>query len=115
MAEAFFNQMAKGRAKGISAGTIPSKSVNTAVVAAMRRAGLDISHNKPKSLTPEMIQTADRIINMGCLDSAACPAGFVVAEDWGLADPHDKPFEEVVKIRDEIKQRVEALVNSMGL
>ena len=51
MAEAFFNQMAKGKAKGFSAGTQPADKVNPVVVEAMREVGIDISRRKPKMLT----------------------------------------------------------------
>jgi len=115
MAEAFSNHLANGRAKTISAGTIPSGSVNITVVEAMRQVGLDISHNRPRALTPEMIQKADRVINMGCMDSAACPARFVLSQDWGLPDRTTSLWYKFVKIRDELKQKVEALVNSMGI
>ena len=49
MAEAFFNDLAKGRARAISAGTLPSDQVNPVVVEAMREVGIDISNNKPKA------------------------------------------------------------------
>ena len=44
MAEAFFNQMAKGKAKGFSAGTQPAAQVNSTVVAAMREVGIEIGN-----------------------------------------------------------------------
>jgi len=110
MAEAFFNRMAKGRSKGLSAGTQPSKKVNPMAVEAMSEAGIDISHRKPKMLTLEMLKDADRVIAMGCSVEKACPASFVPTEDWELDDPEGKPIEEVRQIRDKIKARVEELV-----
>ncbi len=111
MAEAFFNQMAKGKAVAISAGTEPGSGVNPVVVQAMREVGIDISGRKPKLLTQEMVENADLAITMGCMDEAkSCPAAFVPGEDWGLPDPHGKPIEEVRPIRDEIKRRVEILI-----
>ncbi len=71
MAEAFFNQMAGGKAKAISAGSQPADKVNPTVVEAMRELGIDISHNKPKLLTLEMIEGIDLAITMGCEN--ACP------------------------------------------
>src|SRR4030066_649906 len=86
MAEAFFNQMAKGKVKGFSAGTQPADKVNPVVVEAMREVGIDISHQKPKLLTPEMLENVDRVITMGCSVEKACPASFVPTEDWELED-----------------------------
>lgn len=115
MAEAFINQMAKGKALALSAGTQPGDKVNPVVVEAMREVGIDISDNKPKMLTLEMIEKADRMITMGCGADAGglCPAGFIESEDWALEDPKDKSLEQVRIIRDEIKQRVAKLVEEM--
>lgn len=110
MAEAFFNRLAKGRARAFSAGTDPAVAVNPAVVEAMRELGIDISHQKPKALTPEMLEQADRVVTMGCGAEAVCPATFVETEDWSLEDPKGKTLEQVRKIRDEIKTRVTELL-----
>jgi arsenate reductase len=113
MAEAFFNKMAKGKARAISAGTQPSKAVNPVVSRAMLDAGIDISNKKPRLLTPEMLDKADRVISMGCLDSSACPAGMAHAEDWRLPDPEGRSLPEVILIRDEIKRRIIELLASL--
>jgi protein-tyrosine-phosphatase len=108
MAEAFFNQTAQGKALALSAGTQPGDKINPMVVEAMRETGIDISRNKPKMLTMEMIEKADKMITMGCGDDTAglCPAGFIETEDWALDDPKAKSLAEVRVIRDEIKKRV---------
>ena len=113
MAEAFFNQMAKGKAKGFSAGTQPADKVNPIVVEAMREVGLDVSNQKPKMLTFEMVESADRVITMGCGVEGVCPASFVPTEDWELEDPEGKPIERVRQIRDEVKARVEGLIKEL--
>ncbi len=111
MAEAFLNRMAMGSAHAVSAGTQPSETVDPVAVEAMAEVGLDISANKPKALTLEMVEGADRMITMGCgADAAAvCPANIIETEDWALEDPHGKPIEQVRKIRDEIEGRVARL------
>jgi arsenate reductase len=116
MAEAFFNRLARGKARGLSAGTQPADKVNPVVVEAMREAGIDIRAAKPKALTMEMVGQAERMITMGCgADAAgACPASFIETEDWKLDDPEGKPLEDVRRIRDEIQARVEALVDEMA-
>jgi arsenate reductase len=115
MAEAFFNQMAKGKALAISAGTQPGDKVHPVVVEAMQQVGIDISGNKPKMLTMEMVEKADRMITMGCGADAGglCPASFIETEDWALDDPKDKPLEQVRAIRDDIKKRVMNLVQKI--
>ena len=113
MAEALFNQLAKGNAEAISAGTQPAAQVNHTVIEAMRELGIEVGHQKPKSLTLEMMEGADRVITMGCGVEGVCPASFVPTEDWELADPEGKAIEEVRQIRDQIKAKVEALVKEL--
>jgi arsenate reductase len=113
MAEAFFNRMARGKARGFSAGTQPASKVDPVVVEAMREVGVDISGRKPKMLTFKMLQSADRVITMGCNIAEACPASFVPTEDWELDDPEGKPIEEVRQIRDKTKARVEGLLEGL--
>ena len=115
MAEAFFNQIAEGKAHAISAGTQPVDKVNPMVVKVMQEIGIDISNNKPKLLTMEMVEKADKMITMGCGAEvgAVCPASFIQTEDWTLEDPKGKSLEQVRKIRDEIKERVIGLLNEL--
>jgi arsenate reductase (thioredoxin) len=110
MAEAFFRALAGGKAKAISAGTKPADRVNSTVAAVMKEVGIDISRRRPKALTFEMMEKADRVITMGCGVEETCPATFAPTEDWQLDDPEGRPIEEVRKIRDDIKARVEKLV-----
>ncbi|MBN2462214.1 MAG: arsenate reductase ArsC [Dehalococcoidia bacterium] len=113
MAEAFFNQLAKGKAKGLSAGTQPAEEVNPIVTDVMREVGIDISNNKPKALTIDLVEEADKMITMGCGAEAetVCPASFIETEDWKLDDPKGKSIEEVRRIRDEVKERVTILID----
>lgn len=111
MAEAFFNSLVKGKASATSAGTKPSSQVNPVVIEAMLEVGIDISKQEPKPLTLERLENANQVITMGCGVEEVCPASFVPTEDWELEDPKGKPIEKVREIRDEIRARVEALVN----
>ena len=115
MAEAFFNHMARGKAIAYSAGTQPADKVNPVVVEAMKEVGIDISGKKPKMLTMDMVEKAERMITMGCgaEAEAVCPASFIETEDWDLEDPKGKSLGQVRKIRDEIKERVIKLLNEL--
>ncbi|MFQ5826237.1 MAG: arsenate reductase ArsC [Dehalococcoidia bacterium] len=106
MAEAFLNRLAKGKVKALSAGTDPADTIDPTVVEAMREVGIDISDNRPKALTPEMVEQADRVVTMGCGVEGVCPATFVETEDWALEDPKGKPLGKVREIRDEIEARL---------
>jgi arsenate reductase len=79
----------------------------------MHEVGVDISAAKPKALTMEMLEQADRVVTMGCGVEGVCPASFVETEDWQLEDPKGKPIEEVRRIRDEIRARVLKLLDRL--
>ena len=113
MAEALFNALAVGRAVGMSAGTRPAERVHPEVVEAMKEVGIDMSANKPKMLTPEMVSEADKVITMGCGADEACPVTYTPAEDWGIDDPAGQPLETVRAIRDEIRARLQNLLRTL--
>jgi arsenate reductase (thioredoxin) len=112
MAAAFFNQLADPRqATAISAGTQPAPSVHDEVISVMREAGIDLSAQRPRRLTPELASTAQVLITMGCGD--ACPfVPGIKRDDWPIDDPKGQSVENVRRIRDEVRKRVEALIVS---
>lgn len=115
MAEAFFNHFrGGGRLVAMSAGTRPATSVSRTAIAAMTELGIDISAQRPKPLTRQMIQQADRVIAMGCDVAESCPTGLHPSEDWGLGDTQGQPLEKVRLIRDQIRERVLTLLAELG-
>src|SRR5690242_14027546 len=114
IAEALFNAYAGGKATATSAGVEPVAALNLNVVAAMRDAGYDISRQTPKLLTEEMIDGADHVITMGCMEDDRCPA-VLAKEDWGIDDPAGAPLPKVIQIRDEIARRVRKMLREMGI
>lgn len=113
MAEAFFNKLAGSIARAVSAGTMPATRINPIVVQVMKEVGLDLTQRKPKLLTIDMINQADRVITMGCGIEKVCPATFITTEDWQLEDPEGKPIEKIREIRDEIKSKIVKLINEI--
>ena len=112
MAEAFTNTLANGKAEGISTGTIPQDAPHPEVVLAMKEVGIDVSEHAGRMLDDALVASADRVFTMGCaIDDAACPAIlYTQVEDWALPDPKGRPIEEVRAIRDEIRARVDELL-----
>ena len=111
MAEGFFKKYAPKEYEAISAGTIPVSEINPLAVQAMSEIGIDISIQKSKEITEDMIRNSSKIVNMGCMDKQSCPTLFLQnLIDWNIEDPKDKPIEIVREIRDEIEQRVKELV-----
>lgn len=116
MAETFFNRLAKGKARALSAGTDPADATLPAVVKVMREVGIDVSNNRPRALTTDMVEEANRMITMGCgaEAEAVCPASFIETEDWEFDDPKGKPLERVREIRDKIKAKVIKMLEETG-
>jgi arsenate reductase len=109
MAAAFFNALADpAKARALAAGTEPGERVHPEVVAVMREVGIDLGAAKPRKLTPELAAGARLLVTMGC--GEACPAVPARREDWPLPDPKGQPPERVRAIRDEVRERVRALL-----
>ena len=115
MAAAFFNQLADlSKAEAISAGTDPGPRVHPEVLAAMQEIGIDLSNAKPQKLTEDLARQAQLLITMGCGDNCPYVPG-LRRDDWPIRDPKGQPMEEVRKIRDEIRARVQSLLAQQGL
>ncbi|HEY8140822.1 MAG TPA: arsenate reductase ArsC [Nitrososphaera sp.] len=114
IAEGFFNKYAPGGYTAISAGTRPAAEINPLAVQVMKEVGIDISHQKSKIITEDMIRGSARAVNMGCIDQSECPMLFINdVIDWGIEDPKGKPIEKVRKIRDEIERRVKVIAETL--
>jgi arsenate reductase len=114
MAAVFFNGFANpARARAISAGTDPGERVHPEVVAAMGELGIDLSAARPQRLTKDLARKAALLVTMGCGDACPLIPG-LERLDWPLADPKGQPLAEVRRIRDEVRDRVAALVDARG-
>ncbi len=102
------------KVRGVSAGTQPGARVHPEVLVAMRELGVDLEGVQPQLLTAAMVAASGFLITMGC--GEACPVAppSVQRLDWPLEDPKGKTMERVREIRDEVRQRVEALIAAQG-
>ncbi|MFC9128880.1 arsenate reductase ArsC [Streptomyces sp. NPDC057099] len=114
MAAAFLARLAGDRVEVRSAGSAPAATVNPAVVEAMREAGIDLSAETPKVLTPEAVQASDVVVTMGCGDTCPVFPGKRYL-DWRLDDPAGQGVDAVRPIRDAIEQRVRGLLAELGV
>lgn len=92
-----------------SAGSMPAADINRVAVEAMREVGIDIAGRQPQVLSTNDVHEADVVITMGCGDTCPIFPGKRY-EDWQVDDPAGQPLEKVRAIRDDIRQRVEALI-----
>ncbi|MFP3900989.1 MAG: arsenate reductase ArsC [Acidimicrobiia bacterium] len=114
IAAGWLEHLAGDRVDVYSGGSDPASRVNPSAVAAMAEVGIDIAGATPRRWTDEILRAADVIVTMGCGDT--CP--FLPGkryEDWAVPDPAGLPLDEVRPIRDEIGDRVRALVADLGV
>ena len=112
MAAALLAHLAGDRIEVRSAGTEPADQINPVAIAAMAELGIDITTATPKILTSDAVQTSDVVITMGC--GGACPYFPGVSyRDWTLLDPADRPLATVRAVRDDIADRVQALITEL--
>ena len=79
----------------------------------MSEEGVDLSNASTARLTTELAQQAQLLITMGCGDQRPVVPG-LRRDDWPLEDPKNKPLAVVRAIRDDIRQRVEVLLEREG-
>jgi protein-tyrosine-phosphatase len=114
MAAAYTHHLSGGAVEVRSAGSAPADRVNPSAVAAMAEEGIDLTAETPKILTTDAVRASDVVITMGCGD--ACPIfPGKRYEDWELEDPAGKGVESVRPIRDDIRARVLALLDELGV
>jgi len=95
-------------------GTQPADHVHPEVVDVMQETGIDLSDRTPKEVTPDELRGMDLVITMGCSAEGVCPAAWNgESRDWDLDDPDGQDLGAVRAIRDDIEQRVDALVQEL--
>jgi arsenate reductase len=114
MALGWFKHLAGAGAVAWSGGSEPGSEINAAAVEAMAEVGIDITGEFPKPWTDEIVRAADVVVTMGCGD--ACPVfPGKRYEDWELDDPAGQDLAAVRVIRDEIGDRVRALLSEIDV
>lgn len=114
------SQMAAGWLKNLageqveiwSAGSEPADQINPLAIEVMREVGIDISGEAPKILTTDSVSRADVVITMGCGDTCPYFPGKRY-EDWELTDPAGQSIDIVRTVRDDIKDRITALMHDL--
>jgi len=111
MAEGWARHLGEGILEVRSAGTKPAPAIARLAVEAMREKGIDISGQRPKALTKELVEWADVLISMGCGVENSCPAIYLdLFEDWAIEDPYGGTIEDYRTARDEIERKVRELL-----
>jgi protein-tyrosine-phosphatase len=114
MAAGYLTALARGAVQVRSAGSEPADQLNPVAVAAMAEDGIDITAGTPTLLTTDAVRESDVVITMGCGDTCPIFPGKRY-EDWDLDDPAGQDLATVRGIRDQIRQRVTALLTELSV
>ena len=114
MAAAILRYLAGDRVHVRTAGSSPAPAVYPTVIEALDEIGVPLAAEFPKPLTDEVVQAADYVVTMGCGDACPIYPGRRYM-DWAIDDPMGLPIDQVRRVRDDIFERVQALVEGMGL
>lgn len=116
LSEAIFNASAPTGWRAESAGVQAATSINPAVVGLLEEIGIRLGPKTPRTVTPEMVASATRVVTFGCLDR--CPIGAKEkSEDWpipgGMRGATLKPMDELREIREELRRRIADLISRL--
>ncbi|MCD2440752.1 winged helix-turn-helix transcriptional regulator [Agromyces sp. SYSU K20354] len=111
---AILKHLAGDRVHVRSAGSRPAGAVRSTIIEALDEIGAPVGSEFPKPLTDEVVRAADLVITMGCGDACPVYPGRRYL-DWELDDPDGQSLARVRTIRDDVEQRVRALLDELGI
>lgn len=114
MAAGYLRHFAGSAVEVRSAGSEPADQINPVAVEAMAEDGIDITDQHPKIITTDAVQASDVVITMGCGDTCPFYPGRRY-EEWELDDPAGQDLAHVRPIRNEIKDRILALLADLAV
>jgi len=110
MAEGLARAMGGDRVVAESAGVSPGDKVAPKAVEVMTELGIDISGQRPKMLTRDALDRADRSFTMGCDARDLCPAPWLGGSGaWEIDDPVGQGIGKYREVRDDIRRHLERL------
>ena len=114
MAEGFARKLGEGKIAVTSSGLEASR-VHPTAVQVMSAIDIDITDQTSKPLSDFKAEDYDAVISLcGC--GVNLPEAWVMREvfqDWQLDDPDGQSIETFHRVRDEIKERVENLIQNL--
>jgi len=81
-----------------SAGTKPGTAVNALSAESLQEVGIDITHETPKALTPEMVAAATVVVTLG-RDAKVDPVPGPRFENWDTDEPSDRGIDGIERMR----------------
>jgi arsenate reductase (thioredoxin) len=114
MAEGFTQFFGQGKVAVTSSG-LEASEVDPIVIQVMSEVGIDVSHQTSKPLSDFKPEDYDAVISLcGC--GVNLPDAWVlrdIFEDWQLDDPEGQTIDVFRRVRDEVKDRVVNLIETL--
>jgi len=122
MAEGLAREYGKGVVAPFSAGVNPAGTVHPRAISVMKELGIDISGQTSKGIDADLLNSMDIIVTLCGNAEATCPMTppNIKRIHWGIDDPvgavgtEEEIMTEFRKARDEIKDRMQAFIQSLG-
>lgn len=112
MAAALLRDLGGDRVHVRSAGSKPGGQILETVSEAMSELGLELDGEFPKPLTDDVVRAADVVVSMGCGDACPVYPGKRYL-DWQLEDPATLDLAGTRRVRDRIREHIEALLSEL--
>jgi arsenate-mycothiol transferase len=111
MAAGLMRQVAGENVEVYSAGTKPGTAVNTLSAEALAEVGVDITHEIPKAIDPQLVHHVDIVVTLG-REAHVDPVPGTRFEGWDTDEPSERGIEGIERmrlVRDDIAARVQRL------
>ena len=100
-----------------SAGTKAGTALNDLSVQSLLEVGVDISDERPKAITDEMVRGVDVVVTLG-REAEVDPVEGPRFENWDTDEPSERGIEGIERmrlVRDDIATRVLTLASDLGV
>ncbi|WP_206446182.1 arsenate-mycothiol transferase ArsC [Agrococcus sp. KRD186] len=112
MAAAYLNALGDGRVEALSGAISPADEVLRSVADVMEEAGVPLTDSFPKPVTDDVARAADVIVTMLIEHPFELAPGQRI-ERWDFDDPAGRGTDEVRRIRDRVRRRVQEYLDAL--
>ena len=115
LAAGLMRQLAAGSVDVYSAGTKPAKELNPLAVESLTELDIDVTGEHPKPVTDDVIDGVDVVVVLGT-EARIEPRNGTRFELWVPDEPSERGIDGMERmrlVRDDIKNRVQALVGEL--
>lgn len=112
MAAAYLNALGDGRVEALSAAISPADEVLRSVADVMEEDGVPLAESYPKPVTDDVARAADVIVTMLIEHPFDLAPGQRI-QSWDFQDPAGLGTDEVRRIRDRVRRRVQEFLDEL--